>query len=255
MTAPKVYKTEAIVLRRLNVGEADKLLVLFTPTLGKVRAIARGARRPKSRLGGHLEVPCHCTLMLARGQNLDIVTQAQTIESFLPLRSDLRRSSQALYAAELVEQLTAEHGEGHAVYGLLLETLRRLCQDTNQELVMRHFELNLLTHLGYRPQLYSCLECRAALKPALNFFSPHLGGVLCPACGGCLPDARPISPNAVKAMRFMAESPYPQASRLRMGRELSEEIEGLLRRYILYLLEHEVKSVQFLDLLRREPIC
>jgi len=253
MTAPKVYKTEAIVLKTLNVGEADRILSLYTPNLGKFSAIAKGVRRPKSKLGGHLGLLCHSSLMLARGQNLDIITQSETISSFLPLRGDLWRSSLALYAAELVDQFTAEREENYPVFKLLLDTLHRLCETKDRELTMRYFELHLLAHLGYKPELYQCLACKSALEPTTNFFSPG-GGVLCPECRGKEPVARPISVNALKVMRFLASSDYATASRLRLNPELSGELESLLRHYIRYILEREVKTVEFLDRLRRDMI-
>lgn len=252
MTTPKVYKTEAIVLKRMNLGEADRILTLYTSNLGKFSAIAKGVRRPKSKLGGHLGLLCHSSLMLARGQNLDIITQSETIFSFLPLRSDLWRSTLAIYAAELVDQFTAEHVENHPVYKLLLNTLHWLCDTQDGELTLRYFELNLLTHLGYKPELYQCLGCKSALEPTTNFFSPASGGVLCPRCRENEPLARPISLNALKVMRFLASSDYTRASRLRLSSELTRELESLMRHYIRHLLEREVKSVEFLDRLRRE---
>lgn len=252
MTAPKVYKTEAIVLKRINLGEADKILTLYTPNLGKLSAIAKGVRRPRSKMGGHLELLTHSSLMLARGQNLDIITQSETISSFLPLRGDLWRASLAIYAAELVEQLTAEHVENYPVYKLLLDTLHQLCEAQDGELTLRYFELNLLTHLGYKPELHHCLGCKSPLEPTANFFSASGGGVLCPACREKEPQSQHISLNALKVMRFLQQSDYPRASRVRMNEELSRELESLMRHYIRYILEREVKSVAWLDRLRKE---
>jgi len=252
MTAPKVYKTEAIVLKRINLGEADKILTLYTPNLGKFSAIAKGVRRPKSKMGGHLELLTHSSLMLARGQNLDIITQSETISNFLPLRGDLWRASLAIYAAELVEQFTAEHVENYPVYKLLLDTLHRLCETQDGELTLRYFELNLLTHLGYKPELHQCLGCKSPLEPTDNFFSPSGGGVLCPKCWQAEPLAQPISLNALKVMRFLQKSDYARASRVRLNAELSKELESLMRCYIRHILEREVKSVEFMDRLRRE---
>ena len=252
MTTPRVYKTEAIVLKRVNVGEADKILTLYTPNLGKLSAIARGVRRPKSKLGGHLELFTHSSLMLARGRNLDIISQAETISSFLPLREDLWRSSLAFYAAEMVHQFTAEHVENYPVYKLLLDTLHRLCDTDDGELTLRYFELNLLTHLGYKPELYHCQGCNSDLEPTTNFFSASSGGVLCPQCKLKEPVARPISLNAIKVMRFLQESDYAKASRLKLDSEISRELEGLMRQYIRYLLEREMKTVAWLDSVRRE---
>jgi DNA repair protein RecO (recombination protein O) len=252
VTTPRVYKTEAIVLKRVNVGEADKILTLYTPNLGKLSAVARGVRRPKSKLGGHLELFTHSSLMLARGQNLDTISQAETITSFMPLREDLWRSGLAFYAVELVHQFTAEHLENYLIYRLLLDTLHRLCQTQDGELALRYFELNLLTHLGYRPELHHCPDCGSPLEPTTNYFSVMSGGVLCPQCRVKDSMARRVSVNALKVMRFLQESDYQKASRLKLEAELSSELQGLTRQYIRYLLEREMKTVAWLDSLRRE---
>lgn len=252
MTVPRVYKTEAIVLKQHKLGEADKILTLYTPRLGKIRAVAKGVRRPKSKLGGHVELLTRSSMMLARGRNLDIVTQSQTIDSFLPLRTDLWRTSCALYLTELTDQFTAEHAENYSVYRLLLNTLRWLGEARDEELLLRYFELHLLDYSGYRPQLQQCLSCKSPLKPVTNFFSVSGGGVLCPDCGNSELIVQTISINALKAMRFLQNNRYPVARRLRVSSSLSQEFERLMRDYIRYRLEREVKSTAFLDLLRQE---
>ena len=252
MPIPRTYKTEAVVLRAYEAGEADRLLVLLTPARGKVRAVVRGARKPKSKLGGHLDLLTQSSLLLAQGQNLDIVTQSQTIESFLPLRSDLWRTSCAIYLLELVDQFTAEQVENYPVYRLLQTTLLRLCEAQSNELVLRYFELQLLSHLGYQPELYQCLNCRAPLAPGRNLFSVSGGGVICPNCAKKEQLVRSISVDAIKVMRFLLKNDLTSASSLQMSPDLTHELEQLIREYIRYLLEHEVKSVEFLDRLRGE---
>jgi len=252
MTVPKIYKTEAIVLKHVNLKEADKILTLYTPNMGKLSAVAKGVRRPKSKTGGHLELLSHCALMLTRGRNLDTVNQVQTISSFLPLREDLWRASLALYAAEMVSRFTVEHVENYPVYRLLLDTLKRLCDTPDGELTLRFFELNLLAHLGYQPELYDCISCKKPLEPTENFFSASGGGVLCPACRDREPLARPLSLNALKVMRLCQQSEYAKVRSVKVDGELMLEMESLLRGYIRYLLEREVKSVDWLDRLRRE---
>jgi len=255
MTKPRVYKTEAIVLKRINLGEADNIITLYTPNLGKVRAVAKGARRPKSKLGGHLDLLTQSALLLAQGQNLDVITQSQTIESFISLRSDLWRTGCAIYLAELVDQFTPEHVENYPVYGLLQTTLSWLCEARNNELVLRYFELHLLRHLGYQPELYRCLSCKSTLKPERNFFSASGGGVVCPNCTRKESLVRPVSTEALKVMRFLIDNDHTSAGRLRISPDLSHELEQLIREYIRYLLEREVKSVEFLDRLRVEDDC
>ena len=125
-TAPKTYKTEAIVLRHHPIGEADYLLTLFTPNRGKLRAVARGARRIKSKLGGHVEPPMRTSLFIAKGQNLDTVNQAEALEGFRPLREDLNRLSLALYMLEMVDGFSQEEQANYPVYRLVLDSLRSL---------------------------------------------------------------------------------------------------------------------------------
>ncbi len=104
----RLYRVEAIVLKRSDYGEADRLLTLFTPDLGKLRAIAKGARKPSSRKSGHVELFTHSALLIARGRHLDVVTQADTLDAFLPLRENLDRLGFAYYLAELVDQFVEE---------------------------------------------------------------------------------------------------------------------------------------------------
>src|SRR4030042_472345 len=111
MSKPRNYQTKAIISKKTKLGEADRILTLYTPHLGKIQGVAKGIRRPKSKLAGHLELLTHSQVSLARGRNIDTITGSQTIESFLPIKSDLWLTSCALYAIELVNQFTADHLE------------------------------------------------------------------------------------------------------------------------------------------------
>lgn len=252
MTAPRVYQTEAIIIKRIKLGEADRILTLYTPELGKLKAVAKGTRRPQSKLGGHVELLTHSRLMLARGRNLDIITQAQTINNFLPIKDDLERISRGLYIAELVDSFTGEHSEDRRLFDLVLEVLQQLSQFNDFELVLRYFELHLLDHLGYRPQLQQCTECNLPLKPEANFFSPNHGGVLCHNCGFHEPAAHPISLNALKVLRLWQNCDYTTAKRVKINSKLDTEMEQIMREYIKYLLDKQLKSTAWLDKLKRE---
>jgi len=252
MTAPRVYQTEAIIIKRIKLGEADRILTLYTPELGKLKAVAKGTRRTQSKLGGHVELLTHSHLMLARGRNLDIITQAQTINNFLPIKDDLERISRGLYVAELVDSFTGEHIEDHRLFDLVLETLKQLSQTNDFEFVLRYFELRLLDHLGYRPQLQQCTECNSPLRPETNFFSPNHGGVLCRDCGFQEPAACPLSLNALKVLRLWQDCDYATARRVKISPELASELEQVMREHIKYLLERQLKSTAWLDKLKRE---
>ncbi len=115
-----VYKTEAIVLRQQALGEADRIVTLFTREYGKLRAAAKGIRRPASRLGGRLEPFTHARLLLARGRTLDVIAQAEIVEAFAGVRADLIRSAYAAYVAELVDRGLADRDPHQEVFALTL---------------------------------------------------------------------------------------------------------------------------------------
>ncbi|MBI3979918.1 MAG: DNA repair protein RecO [Chloroflexi bacterium] len=250
MDRQRVYRTEAVVLHRLDLGEADKILTLLTPGLGKIRVVAKGVRRPGSRLGGHVDLLTHASMMLAKGQNLDVVTQSQTINSFLALRDDLERTARGIYLAEIADQFLPERQENGAVFRLLTRALDWLCDARNPDVAVRYAEVQLLDHLGYRPELRDCVRCRTPLRPEVNGFSASAGGVLCPDCRSSEPLVRPLSVTMLKVLRHLQTAPYEEVSRLRLEGSLRFDLELLLREYIRYLLDRSPKSVEFLDTLR-----
>jgi DNA repair protein RecO (recombination protein O) len=253
MPPPRVYKSPAIVLRQRRLGDADKIVTLYTASYGKVDAVAKGVRRTRSKLAGHVEPLNHGSFLLARGRNLDIITQAQTIEAFQSLREDLERLSRALYAVELVDRFTEEREENFHLYRLLLDTLRRISTRDDPDTVLRYFEVSLLGLLGYRPELEECVSCRTRLEPVTNYWSASGGGVLCP---GCLPPeepVRPLSVNALKVLRLMQREGFSQVAQVNLPPNLARELEGHLREYIRYVLERDVRSAAFIDAVRRRP--
>lgn len=154
----RTYRTEAIVLRRKDFGEADRILTLYTPARGKVRAIAKGIRKPRSRKAGHLELFTRSQLLLATGRDLDIVTQAEMVDAYRPLREELLRGAYAGYLVELLDRFTPDAEENDELYSLLREGLTWASTAPDLALAARYYELQLLGLAGYQPQLQRCLE-------------------------------------------------------------------------------------------------
>lgn len=251
-TRDRLYRTEAIILRRQDFGEADKLLTLYTPGLGKTRVLAKGVRKPKSRKGGHVELFTHSNLLIAKGKSLDIVTQAETIHSFLPIRRELLRTSYAYYAAELLDKFTEEGVENRPLFDLFLDALLWLSDAEDLDLALRHFELHLLSYVGYRPQLFQCLRCAHPIESETSFFSPKDGGLLCARCGEGERGCQEVSPQALATSRYLQTKDRGLCRRLKVDQLTHEELETLMRRYIIYLLERKLKSVDFMNVLRKE---
>jgi DNA repair protein RecO (recombination protein O) len=244
-----VYRTEAVVLRRTDYSEADRILTLYTPRFGKRRAIAKGVRKTTSRLAGHVELFTRVQLLLAEGRNLDIVTQAEIVAPYRALREDLGRISYAYYVAELLDKLTTDEEGQSPAYGLLVETLDALDRASQPELAVRRFELRLLGVLGYRPHLFHCAACQEQLTEAADRWTPG-GGMLCNRCAAGDPTGLPVSLPAFKALRFMQRESLDAVLDLRLSEPTSREVEDLLRLTIRPILERDLKSVQFVNAVR-----
>ncbi len=246
----RLYRVEAIILKRTDVGEADRLLTMFTPERGKLRAVAKGARKPSSRKTGHVELFNRASLLIATAREIDIVTQADTLEPFLRLRDDLDRLSYAYYFAELVDRFTEEGEENRALYDLILQSFHWLEQTSELPRTARYFELRLLDTLGYRPQLYHCVNCREELQPEENFFSPEAGGMLNPKCRDSHRDVRSVPLNALKVLRFLQSREYAEVQKLNLSSDVETTVEELLHHYLTHHLERNLKSIQFLNTLK-----
>jgi len=245
-------RVEGVVLRHSNWGEADRLLWLYTLELGKIRAIAKGVRKPRSRKGGHLEPFTRVNLLLARGREIPIVTQAEAVDPYLALRDDLLRGTYASYAVELLDRFTYEEGENRSLYHLLVDTLTRLVQLDELDLVIHYYVIRLLDLMGFRPQLFECANCGKEILPQDQYFSALQGGALCPQCGLQLNGSRPISMNALKYLRHFQRSSFSDAKRARLTPELSREIEILMQHYLTYLLERGLNTPAFLRRMRKD---
>ena len=248
----RLYRTDAIILRRADFGEADRLLTVFTPERGKLRLLAKGVRKTTSRKAGHVELFMLTDMLIAQGRTWDIISQAEIIEPYRDLRDDLDKTSYAYYLAELVDRFTEEHDANQPLFELLAVTLAHLSHADDALIVLRYFELRLLSLTGFQPQLHFCVACNEALEPVENYFHFADGGVLCPEHGQVRPQAEPISLPVLKVLRFLQTEPWEKVSRLQLTSTTRQQVETLLLGYITFLLERRLKSVDFLKKLRRE---
>ena len=176
-----LYREQGVVLRTWKLGEADRIVVLLTQGEGKVRAVAKGVRKTKSRFGGRLEPFSHVDLSLYRGRELDIVTQAEVIVPFRALREDYDRVVAGTAMLEAVDQVAQEREAAIRLYLLLVRALRALDgRPRDPSVVLDAFLLKLMALEGYRPALAECAGCGARGQP--RCFSIARGGGLCERC-------------------------------------------------------------------------
>ena len=243
-TADRLYRCEAIVLARMDFGEADRILTLYSRQHGKLRVIAKGARRPVSRLGPHLEYFSRTKLMLARGRELDVVTGAETEDAHLAIRDDLDAFGHASHMVEVLARLTEDRQENATVYDLLARSLRLLADGVDPFHVTRHYEMGLLALLGFRPELYHCIECRTRLTQAPHRFALGLGGFLCDACRALDPTARLVSVDAQKYLRAVDRGGLSATVQIHVADPLRAELEGLLGAYLRHVAERDLGSLR-----------
>lgn len=253
MPAPRLYHSEALTLRKMTLGEADIIVTFYTRDSGKLRAVAKGARRNSSKLVGHLEPLTQVSLSLAHGRNLDVVTQAQVLSNFPPLKDHLDAITKGLYLAELVDGFGSEAQANPALYNLALDSLHAIAKNPESDLPLRHFEFRLLTVSGLMPELYKCVECRRSLAPGAHRFSPNVGGVICLDCNPEEARIRPLSVRALKVLRLFHRGSPAQALQLRMDTALAQELKTLLASAVSYWLEREIRSNSLIEHLQRNP--
>ena len=247
----RLYRVNAIVLRRSDLGETDRLVTIFTLEHGRRRVVAKGARRPGSRVAGHLEPFGASRLLIARTRGLDIISQAETINPFTELRADELSIATAGYLCELVDRLTPEDQANEAVYELLYATLGLLARRGEPRLIKHIFELGLVTHLGYRPELHVCISCGKPLEPVENGLSGE-GGVVCGECLRYRPDAAPVSANALKLLRAIERGEIERLLGLRVPDAVWNELDQAMSRYIVRLTGRESGAQRVLNELQLE---
>jgi DNA repair protein RecO (recombination protein O) len=245
----RVYRTHAVVLRRRDFRDADRILTLFTPNYGKLEVIAKGVRKTTSRKAGHLELFSHSALMVAQARTWDIVTEVVGIESFPSIRTDLDKISHAAYIGELIDCFSESDDENQPLWELLILTLQELdalAVPETRYLLQHWFELHLLSLVGFQPELFQCLNCGEELQPVANFISLVDGGVLCPNCGRGQRELETIDADVLKVLRFIQSRHWSAVRQVNVRPHILRQVGNLLYRYLLTVLERQLKSVDFM---------
>lgn len=246
----RVYRTRALVLKRRDQGEADRVVTVYTPGMGKLVLLARGVRKPASRKAGHLEPFTHVDLVIARSRSWDLITQAETVYSHRRLREDLDRAAYGYYLVELIDAFTQEEDSHPEVFDLGLTGLRHLEETSQLGLTARWFDLSLLRLSGYQPQLFHCVQCGEALAPVTNYFSASRGGMLCPRHGEGQQGTEALDVGALKVLRYLQVQPHESIVQLDLTPGRLRQIEKLLADYIRLLVERRLQSPEFIRVVK-----
>jgi DNA repair protein RecO (recombination protein O) len=244
-----VHSTEAIVIGGHDLAEADRIVVFYTQAAGKVRAVAEGARRMRTRFGGTLQLFTQGRLVYFERPNktLHKVNEFAVTRSHHLLREDLDRLVLGSTAVEAVA-VGVEEGEAFPdLYRLLADGLDLLEEAARPRLVLQGFVLHLLRLLGYRPELLECVRCRAAVPSNLDaVISPSQGGLLCSRCRPNVADALPASSAALGFLRGASDSTLRVIDRISVLPQVLREVSEILLAFLRQVLGRSLRSADFL---------
>ena len=243
---PRVYRAEGVILRRRNLGEADSILTVFSGSEGKFEAIARGVRKARSKMRGHLEPLTRSRVLVAHGRNLDVFTQAETVDSYRRLRENLEASAEALYCLELVDRFTEEREPLPELYALLVTALD-LLQEGAGPAVTRHFELRLLALLGYEPHVDGCVLCGERLPEEEALLSPAAGGLACRQCRPQAAGGRIVSVPVIKLLRFARRSTPADFAAVTIPPEVEQQLRTAAAELVRYHLDRDPNARRFVE--------
>ncbi|MDI6821455.1 MAG: DNA repair protein RecO [Actinomycetota bacterium] len=259
-----LYKTQGIVLKSIKLGEADKIITIYTNSRGKISAVAKGIRRTTSKFGSRLEPFTHVDLLVYQGRNLDTVAQAEIISSFKDIRDDLEKVEYGLAMLDLVDKITPDGEKDSQLFEFLLTVLGTLAKiKANLRLLLITFDIQLMSISGFHPSLFNCVVCGRHLSASSSRavptgrqakFSCELGGIICMRCNHTVPAGReadvnaiPISSQSIDMLNRLLFMDIEEISGIEIDQKVEEELFKLTQGYVNYHLQVRLKSRKYLS--------
>jgi DNA repair protein RecO (recombination protein O) len=247
-------RTEAIVLRAIDYGESDRIVTFCTADFGKIRGIAKGARRSRKRFANAIEPFCSTRILFSRRNpdSLALIEGCDVLSHFPGIRADLEKTLAASCLIDLTDQFTPEDKKSEALFCLLLDFLRLLEGTAWSETLLRFFEIRLLRISGYDPVLDHCISCKTSIaKETAYRFDAAKGGLTCNLCAAGSRDAIPVSLGTIRTLLLGREMEIDRLGRLLLSDQSADESRRLLAHFIRHILGRELKSVHVLNEIRR----
>jgi len=234
-----LLETEAVILNGLRLGEADKLVTLLTAKKGKVKAVAKGARRPRSRFGAALEPFMHCNVILFEKKPTVLMrmNQADILMPFMKIREGLDRIEAASRMVRIVSAILPEGEANPKIFSLLLAGLGEVEKSDHLEWLVRVFEIRCLKHAGYQARLDRCLICNRGIDSKPIYFSPKNGGTLCASCARTITEPlEPVSPGTVSLLRLVGRMNWSGLFRLKATPKMLQEVKSVNDAHLAFIL-------------------
>lgn len=240
-----LYRTDAVVLGHRNLGEADKVLTLFSPDRGKIHVVARGVRRPRSSILAGTQLFCYSNFLILENKSLDSISQCEIKESFFRIRQSLETIAYGLYFAELLRASTPLEDKNKQLFDFFLKTMYLLQESENPEVLSRIYEIKLLALNGFKPELLRCVNCGKKNFDTI-YFSPSMGGILCKDCIEKDRKAINITTETLNVMRKMLTKTYEDLSTIEVKEYTKRQLQEILELFIEYHIDKKIKTTQFI---------
>jgi DNA repair protein RecO (recombination protein O) len=244
-------KAEAIVLRARDLGETSKLLTLFTDRFGKIAAVAKGARRPKSRFGASLDLFAYGSIVFykRRSGDLHLLSESTLIRTFYGLQEDIRRLGFASAAVELVDRMVMRGEKIEGLFPLLLGGLHILEKGDHLSLLLSALMLKIIALLGYRPQLYVCIGCDRPVEGRVAGFNASQGGVVCRDCGRRTVAFKAMTSETLEFLQHLLADDFDAIGHLEVQEEEERRLAAIVTGFVEQCAEDHrpLSSLKFLE--------
>lgn len=263
------YKTEGIIIKRINFGESSLMLNIYTKDHGKIEAVARSARKAKGKLKGHLELFLHADMIFADGKNIDTITSSMTVEPFFNLRKNLKLLFSSYFIIELADKITEERYKDIRMFNLLRrifyffdelgEQDPKINYDLKLKLAILLYQIHIADLSGFSSHLDKCVYCSKKILPDDNYFSFSFGGIMDGGCVSNDSDAALVSDNMIKVMRLFQfkgrsigdydlhlKKCFEDLNKLKIDEKLVSKAIFLMNKFIEFNIDRKIKGVDFL---------
>lgn len=238
-------KTQGVIIKRMDFGEADRILTILTSSEGKVKAIAKGSRKILSKMGGSLEPFCLVNFIFHEGKSFYIITSATVFNQFKNIHSDIKKTAKAFYIGELIDKFLEEKENHPEVFELFVKYLQSL-NDDDDEILIPVFSAKILESLGFKPVIDRCLHCSKKLLPELNFWDNVEGGVICQTCHDKFGHGQKIDNDIIKILRLIFSENFRVGSKINIDDGYKKKTARILEDFVESTIERELKSKKFL---------
>lgn len=245
MNDMKHINTKGLILKEVYIGEADKIVKIFTKDKGKISVSAKGARKQKSHLAAGTQIFSYCDFFIYKGRNYNIIQQLEIISTFHGIREDIIKLTYASYFLELLDSVTEEEETNEELLFLVLKALSVLEKtDRNPKLITRIYELRLMSLIGYMPEISQCINCGG--QEEIYRFSSKLGGILCNSCIQKDIYSHKMSQATWYTIQYILSSDLVNLFKFTIDESILDELEKITKSYLSYHIEKRFNTLDFL---------